>query len=190
MIRKYFAHYREFEKGRYGFVTDIALFVLITYFFHLLFRYFAADIMSVPAIIASGNWLAHVVFLVSLWINEHFLGMQVATEPVNTMWFLNKYGLTVNSSCSGLKQFYQVLVLFVLFPGPWRHKLWFIPFSCFIMFITNVFRIVMLSIVQSWRPEYFSFTHTWVLRPFFYVILFILWIWWVEKFKRSALEKG
>ncbi len=186
MTIKYFAKYRELEKGKYGFIVDITLFALITYFFHLLFRFYAGQIMAVPFIMASGNWLAHVVFVTSLWINQHILGMHIITEPINTMWFESKSGLNVNSSCSGLKQFYQVLVLFVLFPGPWRHKLWFIPLSFFAMFATNIFRIVVLSLVQNWKPEYFEFIHTWVLRPFFYVVLFGLWIWWVEKYKRKA----
>jgi exosortase/archaeosortase family protein len=184
MTNKYIAKYREFENGKNGFILDIALFAVITYFFHLVFRFYAAEIMSVPFIIASGNWLAHIVFETSLWINRNILGMQVFSEPGNTMWFDNRSGLNVNSSCSGLKQFYQVFVLFVLFPGPWKHKLWFIPMSAFAMFVTNIFRIVTLSVIQSWRPEYFEFVHTWVLRPFFYVVLFGLWIWWVEKFKK------
>ena len=186
MLRSYSAQYHEFVKGKYGFMADIALFAIITYFFHLLFRYFAQEIMSVPFIQASGQGLADIVYVTSLWIDRHLLGLQVVTAPGNTMWFANKSGLAVNSSCSGLKQFYQVLVLFILFPGPWKHKLWFIPMSCFAMFVTNIFRINVLSVVQSWHPEYFAFIHTWVLRPFFYVVLFALWVWWVESFRRRA----
>ncbi len=43
------------------------------------------------------------------------------------MWFSNNGYVGVNESCSGLKQFYQIAVLFILFPGPWKHKLWYIP---------------------------------------------------------------
>jgi len=184
MIRKYIGQYRELEKGRYGFLVDIALFVIITYAFHLIFRYFATDIMSVPFFLNSANWLAYEVYIISLWINQNILGMEIITKPVNAMWFENGHGIYVNSSCSGFKQFYQVLILFVLFPGPWKHKLWFIPVGFLAMFVANVFRIVVLSLLMAWRPEYWAFSHTWILRPFFYVVLFGLWIWWVEKFRR------
>jgi exosortase/archaeosortase family protein len=190
MINKYITQLRDFEKGKFGFMSDVILFILITYAFHLVFRYFAADIMSVPFILASGNWLAHVVYLTSLWINQNLLGMQIEPAPNNMMQFTNGYAMYVNSSCSGLKQFYQVIILFVLFPGPWKHKLWFIPFSCFAMLATNVFRISVLAIIQAWRPEYFEFIHTWVLRPFFYVVLFGLWVFWVEKFRKSKEIKS
>lgn len=189
MSNKYITQYREFEKGKYGFMTDIALFAIITYVFHLVFRFFAADIMSAPFILASGNKLAAMVFVCSEWFNQHILGLEFTTAHVNTMWFANGHGISVNSSCSGLKQFYQVFVLFILFPGPWKHKLWFIPLSCFAMFATNVFRIIVLSVIMNWRPEYFEFIHTWVLRPFFYVVLFGLWIWWVESFRRRGASK-
>jgi exosortase/archaeosortase family protein len=179
--------YNKLVSGPYGFVTDVAVFIVITYGFHLLFRFYAREIMSIPVISDTALWLADVVYSVSLWFNQHVLGMQIVTEPVNTMWFVNNYGVTVNSSCSGLKQFFQVLVLFLIFPGPWKHKAWFIPMGILIMFITNVFRIVVLSLVQSWKPEYFDFCHTWILRPFFYVVLFALWVWWVEKFRRKPV---
>lgn len=187
MANKYIRQYRQFEKGRYGFILDVSLFVIITYTFHLLFRFFAADIMSLPFIFASGNWLAGFVYDVSLWIDQNILRMTIIPRSGNSMVFSNGAGLYVNNSCSGLKQFYQVIVLFVLFPGPWRHKLWFIPMSCFVMFVTNVFRIVVLSVLQSIQPDYFEFVHTWVLRPFFYVVVFGLWILWVEKFRKKII---
>lgn len=173
--------YRKFVNGRYGFLSDIFLFVIITYGFHLLFRYFASEINTVPAIKESGDWLADHVYSISSWINQNILGLHFTKAPENIMWFDNTYGISVNNSCSGLKQFYQVIVLFVLFPGPWKQKAWFIPLSLGIMFVTNIFRILALSVIQSWKPEYFEFSHDWILRPFFYVVLFGLWIWWVER---------
>lgn len=186
MISKYIDQYHQLEKGRYGFVVDITLFALITYAFHLIFRYFAAEIMAVPFVSNSATWLAYAVYAVSLWIDQNILGMEIITRPINGLWFTNGHGILVNNSCSGLKQFYQVIVLFVLFPGPWKHKLWFIPLGFLAMFATNVFRIVLLSEIMAWKPEYFEFCHTWILRPFFYVVLFALWVWWVEKFRRRV----
>jgi len=185
MATNYLSKYREFEKGKYGFILDIAIFATITYAFHLIFRYYASEIMAIPFVIASGEWLAYQTYIVSMWFNEHILFMDIIKLPSNTVTFTNGYSILVNSSCSGLKQFYQVFVLFVLFPGPWRHKLWFIPMGFVAMFATNVFRIIVLSVVMSWKPEHFEFVHTWVLRPFFYVVLFGLWVWWVEKFRRK-----
>lgn len=175
---------RRIYDGPFGFVIDVGLFSMITYGFHLVFRFYAGDIMSVTWVAQSAEGLAKAVYEISLWINRNIFGLLITTEPVNTMWFSNGGYITVNESCSGLKQFYQVFVLFVLFPGPWRHKLWFIPLGFIVMFLTNVFRIVSLSLILLWKPEYWDFSHDWILRPFFYVVLFGLWMWWVEKFAR------
>lgn len=69
------------------------------------------------------------------------------------------------------------------FPGPWKHKLWFIPLGLIIIHLVNVFRISGLAYYLKYTPpqEYWEFSHDYIYRPFFYVVMFALWIWWVEK---------
>lgn len=176
--------------GPFGFVIDVVLFALITIVFHELWWDFARIIKSFTVINVTADWLAEQVFIVSLWINRNILGLLVTTEEPNIMWFSNGGYVQVNESCSGLKQFYQIIVLFVLFPGKWKHKLWFIPMSILIMHLVNILRIVILSVMVLWKPEYWTFTHDWILRPGFYVVIFLLWVWWVEKFSHRARKKG
>jgi exosortase/archaeosortase family protein len=184
MLRRYYDRFRKFYAGPFGFAIDILLFVTITCAFHILWWDFANFIKSFTAVNTTADWLARQVYISSLLINRNVLGMYITTEDPNTMWFSNGGFVTVVESCSGLKQFYQILVLFVLFPGPWKHKLWFIPMSILIMHLVNILRIVILSVMTVWKPEYWAFTHEWILRPFFYVVIFALWVWWVEKFSR------
>lgn len=186
MFLNLYYSYKKLYNGPFGFVIDVLLFAVITYGFHLLFRQYSNEIMSVQFVGQSGLWLADRVYDISLWFNRNILGYHITVEPGNTMWFSNGGYITVNTSCSGLKQFYQVLVLFILFPGPLKHKLWFIPLGFVVMFLTNVFRIVMLSVILLWKPEHWDYSHDWILRPFFYVVLFGLWVWWVERYTRRA----
>lgn len=184
MLRKYYGLIRRYYFGTYGFLIDIALFSIITYAFHVLWWDFANFIKSFTAVSQLADWLSDRVYHTSLWINKNMLMMNIKTTEPNTMWFENGGFLGVNESCSGLKQFYQIIVLFVLFPGPWKHKFWFIPMSIIIMHGVNILRVVILSIMVVWKPEYWDFTHTWILRPGFYVVIFLLWVWWIEKFTR------
>ena len=185
-----FLRLKSFYHGPFGFVIDVALFAAITIVFHHLWWDFARIIKSFTVINVTADWLAEQVFIVSLWINRNILGLLVTTENPNIMWFSNGGYVQVNESCSGLKQFYQIIVLFVLFPGKWKHKLWFIPMSIVIMHIVNTLRIVILSIMVLWKPEYWTFTHDWILRPGFYVVIFLLWVWWVERFSYRVRKKG
>lgn len=165
-------------------LVDVALFAVITIVFHELWWMYAEWIKSFPIINGSADWLARKVFVCALWFNQNLLNLTITVTEPNTMWFSNRGFVGVNESCSGLKQFYQIAVLFILFPGPWKHKLWYIPMGFVVMFFTNVFRIIMLSLIVLWIPGQWDFMHDWVLRPFFYVIIFLLWVVWVEKFRR------
>ena len=182
-IRKY----KSFAEGRYGFVMDVSLFILITILFHFFWKTYLGFFFETGFYKAVALWLANQVYHISFWINTTLLGMTIEPEhATNTMWFSQNNGyITVNRSCSGFKQFYQIFFLFALFPGPWKHKLWFIPSSMLLIFLVNIFRIVMLSIVIIHLPSQWDFVHTWVLRPFFYVIIFLEWVIWVEYFKNK-----
>lgn len=171
-------------------VTDALLAAVITYGFHLLYRHFAAEINAVPVIRTLTEILSQAVFEQSLWINRHLLGLQIATSDPLTMHFTNGGMIWINSGCSGLKLFMQVTVLFLLFPGPWKHKLWIIPLGWLLMHLSNLFRIVSLSVVVLWKPQYWDFSHDWILRPFFYLVIFGMWVWWVERFRRKRTAQS
>ncbi len=123
--------------------------------------------------------LAHITFLVSSWLLQHVFVLEHTTEG-DAMYFDAGY-VAINSGCSGLKLFYQFTFLMLFFLGPWKKKLWYIPMGVFIVFLTNLFRIIILSYTLYWWPEQWDFVHTWILRPFFYVVIFALWVYWVEK---------
>ncbi len=169
---------------KYGLLPlkGVALFMLITIAIHYSFRAWVrvgyvpmGNTMEVAA-----NFMIDKVFYQSLWFNQHILGYDIT--PVDyTMYFAQKGYIHINEGCSGLKQFLQVGLLFLLFPGPWKKKLWFIPLGVFIMHLTNLFRIIGLSVVLLNWPDHWKFSHDYLFRPFFYVVIFSLWVWWVEK---------
>ena len=51
------------------------------------------------------------------------------------------------------------------------------------MHLTNLFRMVGLAVVMNNWPEYWDFSHDNLFRPFFYLVIFLLWVWWVEKIR-------
>jgi exosortase/archaeosortase family protein len=172
------------HRHKLGALVDVLIFALITIVFHMLWWDFYGWITQFTIITSTADRLARAVYLSSHWFNKNILMLNMTTSEPNTMWFSNGSHVTIDEGCSGLKQFYQIAVLFILFPGPWKHKLWFIPAGSIVMFFVNVFRIVVLSLVALHWPQYWDFIHEWVLRTFFYVVIFALWVVWVEKFRR------
>jgi len=170
--------------GKYRPLLDVGIFAIITVVFHYFWWHgLKSFLLDFAAFKNMEAWLAHQVFLPSAWIVENLLNYHIVTDN-NTLFFDNNGYVAVLGSCSGLKQFYQWTVLMLLFPGPWTHKLWFIPTGILIIHLVNIMRIVILSIVVVHWPQNWDFIHEWILRPFFYVVIFGMWVAWVEKFRQ------
>ena len=176
--------YKDFiNKYKLQALRDVAIFAIITLFFHYIWWHGLKDfLLDFGGFKELEQFLAHQVFLASAWIVENILNYNIWTAD-NTLYFENNGYVAVLGSCSGLKQFYQWTVLMILFPGPWKKKLWYIPLGIVAIHIVNILRIVILSIVVLNWPEYWDFIHEWVLRPFFYVVIFAMWVLWVEKIR-------
>lgn len=192
------------EKYKLTALREVGIFMLITIVVHFLYRLWANQYdhrlfgvrIITPAIF---DFFSDILFYPSKWINEHIFGLSFTIE--NRDMFFNS-GMAadnykalgwigVHPGCSGLKQFLQFTILIMLYPGPWKKKLWFIPLGLFLIYITNVIRIVGLSlIIVEWsNQEYYDFSHDYIFRPFFYVVIFGLWVYWVEKIKKKALPR-
>jgi len=173
------------KRYRLDALTDVALFVLITIVIHFAWRFWANQLHYMPLteFMSEGQkWLANVVFNQSTWFSQHILGLQMTViEETKTMYFTNKGYMAINQSCSGLKQIMQFVLLLMLIRGPWKRKTWFIPLGIFFVHLTNLVRIIGLSVVLTISPGYWKFSHDYIFRPLFYVVIFLMWVCWVER---------
>lgn len=120
------------------------------------------------------------VFYQSVWVDRHILSIPLRISGL-TMYFENGSWITINESCAGDKQILQFMLLLLIYPGSWKHKLWYIPMGMLIIHGTNILRIVLLSLVSIYKPGWWHFAHDIPLRGMFYVVILILWIIWVER---------
>jgi exosortase/archaeosortase family protein len=171
-------------------IVDVVIFGIIIYFFHWLWwsgglKHFLKEFALFSE---TEEFLAHIVAVQSSWILDHLINYPIELLN-NTIYTDKKNYVAVLGSCSGLKQFYQWTVLMVLFPGPWKKKLWYIPFGILIIHLFNLMRIITLVIVADHWPKQWDFIHMTILRPIFYLIIFLLWVLWVEKIRVSTKDK-
>ena len=175
------------ENKRYRPLTDVALFGFLILGFHFFFRFWAYDLHYAPlqnAVAPIYEFLTELLFRNSIWALKHLTNYEFSTQGRDI--FIGPGFVGVHYGCSGLKQFLEWIVLMVIFPGPWKHKAWFIPMGLVIIHLVNIFRISGLSVLLNYYPEHWKFTHDYIYRPFFYVVMFFLWVWWVEKFRNKA----
>lgn len=159
----------------------ILWFFVILFGFHFLYSALINDELMIPGLEGVYLFLRRQLFVHSAWVIENLAGITF-THAGTTMRFDNGTGLLVDESCSAVKWFAHFLVLMVLFPGPWKHKLWFIPAGIIITHLVNIIRITGLAIVQVHNTAAFDFFHDYIFRPFFYLVLFLMWVAWVEYF--------
>ncbi len=169
-------------------LSDVALFIIITLVIHYLYRFWAIQLHFAPIhnlMISMRDGMAGIVYEQSLWFVRNVLGIDfTAVDQTRTFYFTNNGYIAINKSCSGLKQILQFALLMAVYPGLWKRKLWFIPAGILIVHLTNLFRIAGLSVVIVTVPEYWDMSHDYFFRPFFYVVIFSLWVLWVEKIGR------
>ena len=175
------------DQRLYGYKA-VALFIIITVVIHFAWKFWQNSFEYAPITQFMYDlmvWMSTEVYRESSWIISGMIEIEKVETSLN-MIFPEGSMMWVNSGCSGLKQMMQFALLMMVFPGPWKKKLWFIPLGLVIMHITNIFRIVGMAIVIDNWPQYGEFSHDYIFRPLFYVVIFLLWVWWVEKLRPRA----
>lgn len=97
--------------------------------------------------------------------------------------FQNGHGSSIVWSCSGLKQMFIWLCLILTVRGGWKHKLWFIPLGWIICHAFNILRIAIITLFLEFHPEWFTTLHDYIFKYLFYGMMFLLWVWFVERIR-------
>lgn len=197
-MKDFYTKIRDFiYKYKLQALREVAIFMLITIVIHYSYRFWANDLAYAPVSKAVYNFeerLTQLVYVQSKYVVTQILDLQITSidDKERIIYFENNGFVGVSHGCSGFKQLLQVLLLFLIYPGPAKHKLWYIPMGLVMIYFVNIMRIVILSAVVNAKPEYFQFVHDNVVRPFFYVVIFALWVIWVEKIypKRMKGQKA
>lgn len=168
------------EQYRMGFLRYVAYFMLILLGFHAIYVILIdKETLMIPGLEGLYLYLRSLLFIHSAWVVESIIGYEIAREGF-LMRFEGGGGLLIDESCSAVKWFAHFIVMMLLFPGPWKHKLWFIPIGIIVTHVVNIIRIAGLAVVLMNNHTAFDFYHDYVFRPFFYLVLFLLWVIWVE----------
>ncbi len=180
---KILLQFRRFmNRHHLGSLRYLAYFVIILLGFHAIYTMLIdKETLMIPGLEGLYLYLRNMLFIHSAWVIESIIGYDIVREGF-LIRFQEGGGLLVDESCSAVKWFAHFLVMMLLFPGPWKHKLWFIPMGILITHAVNIIRIAGLAVVLMNKHTAFDFYHDYVFRPFFYFVLFLMWVVWVEYF--------
>jgi len=87
-------------------------------------------------------------------------------------------GIEMVDGCNGLEALGLFVGFVIAFKGTWNNRAWFIPMGLFLIYLVNIFRVVVLVITQKHAPAMFTVTHDYSTTAIFYIVIFALWVWW------------
>ena len=101
-------------------------------------------------------WSVDMVYGQACWVLDHVLRVDLTTiSRQRLIAAINADGgyarIIIAPECASLKQWMHWLFLMTLFPGPWKHKLWYIPAGLVVIEWTNVVRICGILTTTSSR---------------------------------------
>ena len=178
--------------------VDVGLFILLILSFHFVYvEWKALGYWPIKeAVDKLSLWSVDLLFGQCCWVLQHVFGIDITTiSQTRLIAALSTKGsfvsVVIAPDCASLKQWLHWLFLMLLFPGPWKHKAWYIPAGLVVIEWTNVVRVcgILLMQIQWPGPNTFHIAHDYVFKVFFYIVIFLMWVLWVEKFRNKALEK-
>ncbi len=110
----------------------------------------------------------------STFVYEHAIGIQ------------GSHGVYIGIPCNGLDLMALFAGFILLFSGSWKTKFWFIPLGLLIIYVLNLVRVLVLTIMAKTAPEYLDFNHKYTFTILLYMFVFFGWLLWVNKY---ALKK-
>ena len=130
------------------------------------------------------HWIAGICY----FIIKLFPGTDTFTSEGVIMYFTDgEMKIRIIWGCTGVKQLYIFSTIILLYSGPVKDKLWYIPCGCVILWTFNIIRIVAIYFLTRNHAEWFDFLHEGIFRYVFYGIIFLLWVIWEEVYvKKNA----
>lgn len=98
-------------------------------------------------------------------------------------------GIQLVDGCTGISAIGLFLGFILAYPGDWKNRISFSLLGIGVIYLVNIFRIVVLAITQEEWIEFFDFTHDYSTTTIFYVVIFILWMIWVQLSETSFPSK-
>jgi len=130
-------------------------------------------------------WLSHNMVVVSSSI-LHVIGYHVFAYGRN-VGISGTSGIRMLNGCNGLSTIGLFLGFIIAFPGDHWKRLWFSLAGILIIYLTNVMRITILTLIIYWKPSYFNVTHEYTGSLVYYSIIFVLWMIWANYGRNNRL---
>lgn len=116
------------------------------------------------------------------WIGFESMTVHLPGENFMRLLVDRKIGSIVNEGCNAI----SVLIIFVsfilAFYTTFKQTFTYIILSLVALFGMNIFRIILLTYIFRYHPEYSKVSHDYLFPAIIYGSIIILWIVWIKQF--------
>ncbi|AMJ65622.1 exosortase X [Hymenobacter sp. PAMC 26628] len=111
------------------------------------------------------------------------MGFAAGTAPANPILVVlnGQPVVSVGDPCNGLLMYALFAGFVVAFPGPWRHKLWFVPAGILAIYALNVGRVALLALNHAYWYHSVDFNHHYTFTFVVYGAIGALWVLWARR---------
>lgn len=177
------------DKKRYWLrflISGAVLFIFIYIFYNIL-----RDIKIIDDIYV---YILNKFVLVLLAASKFFVelfGFEVVTfgKTIKIIDNFQAAGVYLDRGCMGRNVMLAYAALIAVFPGKIKHKFWYIPMGLIIITIVNILRISGLAITAYCCPEYSDINHYLVFKIIAWIVIFLLWVIWFNRFSPFKKNK-
>lgn len=119
-------------------------------------------------------------------VHDHHRLFEAEEEQTYDSLFLNDhYAVSIEEGCNGVSVAILFLAFVIGFGGKWKAMSWFLPFGLLTIHVSNITRLMVLSILNvDFDGAAFHFFHKYGFTAMIYGTVFLLWVWWVNRYGR------
>ena len=158
------------------FILLSAILYAVLYFMYqfIIKRYTFYDQKFIGSIVVCADFVLRAMgYKTFMSLNEHDFQV-VGIDGSNGVW--------IGSNCNAITLFTLFSVFIIAYPGYQKGKLWFVPLGIVAIHILNLLRVVALTLIAYYYPQFLSFNHTYTFTFLIYSFIFFLWVIWVRNF--------
>lgn len=112
-------------------------------------------------------------------------------QTYDTIHLNNTYAISVEEGCNAVNVIILFMAFVIGFGGKWMAMTWFIPLGVLIVHIANLGRLLLLAVINvDFNGEGFHFYHKYLFTAILYIVIFGLWVWWVNKYGMKSGKKA
>ena len=106
------------------------------------------------------------------------------TEPSMKLIINGKYLARIIEGCNSVSIVILFIAFILAFSGKIKQTILYILFGSVLIYVANLFRIVVLCLGLYRFPKYSDVLHNVVFPSIIYGLVFLLWVFWVNRFSK------